>query len=218
MQLGVKSALYYFVVSQIIQAQGENTWMHKSKSGASAQAAYAPQVYWFQMLKFLDQATEADESVCNLESTEIESKRATPTFEEMCEHEMQEPVACSEAQPQPQRQERPPTKRRKVTPDVATNVMEEASRTLKGMADAARTMPVHEDRYSTLGAHIAAELREMEKVGGREYTTATMHGLERTLMDRWDNLHATARTQLSTSGYIQAALQQAGIEEDDSIL
>ncbi|XP_046997645.1 uncharacterized protein LOC124613096 [Schistocerca americana] len=153
----------------------EKAKMHKSKSGASAQAAYTPQVDWFQMLKFLDQSTEADESMCNLESTESKtgSERATPTFEEMFAHEMQEPVACSEAQPL--RQERPPTKKRKVTPDVATNVMEEASRTLQAMADAARTMPVHEDRYSTLGAHIAAELREMERVGGREYTTATMH-------------------------------------------
>ncbi|XP_049814328.1 uncharacterized protein LOC126260910 [Schistocerca nitens] len=197
----------------------EKAKMNKSKSGASAQAAYTPQVYWFQMLKFLDQSTEADESLCNLDSTESEtgSERATPTFEEMCAHEIQEPVACSEAQPQPLRQERPPTKRRKVTQDVAANVMEEASRTLQAMADAARTMPVHEDRYSTLGAHIAAELREMERVGGREYTTATMHSLQRTLMDRWDLLHATARAQPSTSGYIQVALQQAGIEDEDSI-
>ncbi|XP_049771658.1 uncharacterized protein LOC126147537 [Schistocerca cancellata] len=159
--------------------------MHKSKSGASAQAAYTSQVYWFQMLKFLDQSTEADESVCNMESTESESgsERATPTFEEMIAHEMQEPVACSEAQPQPLRQERPPTKRRRVTPDVATNVMVEASRTFQAMDDAARSMPVHEDHYSTLGAHIAAELREMEKVGGREYTTVTVHSLQRTLMD-----------------------------------
>ncbi|XP_049763896.1 uncharacterized protein LOC126092381 [Schistocerca cancellata] len=194
--------------------------MHKSKSGASAQAAYTPQVYWFQMLKFLDQSTEADESVCNFESTESEtgSERATPTYEEMIAHEMQEPVACSEAQPQPLRQEQPPTKRRRVTPDVATNVMVEASRTLQAMADAARSMPVHEDRYSTLGAHIAAELCEMEKVGGREYTTVTVHSLQRTLMDRCDLLHATARAQPSTSGYIQAALQQAGIEDEDSIL
>ncbi|XP_049771018.1 uncharacterized protein LOC126119342 [Schistocerca cancellata] len=126
--------------------------MHKSKSGASAQAAYTPQVYWFQMLKFLDQSTEADESVCNMESTESEtgSKRATPTFEEMFAHEMQEPVACSEAQPQPLRQERPPTKRRRVTPDVVTNVMVEASRTLQAMADAARSMPVHEDLYTRI--------------------------------------------------------------------
>ncbi|XP_049762303.1 uncharacterized protein LOC126088219 [Schistocerca cancellata] len=41
----------------------EKAKMHKSKSGASAQAAYTPQVYWFHVLKFLDQATEADESV-----------------------------------------------------------------------------------------------------------------------------------------------------------
>ncbi|XP_049769136.1 uncharacterized protein LOC126106791 [Schistocerca cancellata] len=172
------------------------------------------------MLKFLDQSTEADESVCNLESTESEtgSERATPTYEEMIAHEMQEPVTCSEAQPQPLRQERPPTKRRRVTPDVATNVMVEASRTLQAMADAARSMPVHEDRYSTLGVHIAAELCEMEKVGSREYTTVTVHSLQRTLMDRWDLLHATARAQPSTSGYIQAALQQAGIEDEDSIL
>ncbi|XP_049769339.1 uncharacterized protein LOC126108130 isoform X3 [Schistocerca cancellata] len=60
--------------------------MHKSKSGASALAAYTPQVYWFHMLKFLDQATEVDESVCNIESTKSEC--ATTTFEEMFEHEM----------------------------------------------------------------------------------------------------------------------------------
>ncbi|XP_049843422.1 uncharacterized protein LOC126295168 [Schistocerca gregaria] len=83
---------------------------------------------WFHMLKFLDHATEADESVCNIESTERESGSATPTFEEMFEHEVQEPVTCSEAQPQPLRQERPPTTRRKVTPVVATGVMVEASR------------------------------------------------------------------------------------------
>ncbi|XP_049961108.1 uncharacterized protein LOC126481413 [Schistocerca serialis cubense] len=199
----------------------EKAKMNKSKSGASAQAVYTPQVYWFQMLKFLDQSTEADESMCNLESTDSEagSERATPTptFEDMLAHEMQEPVACSEAQPQPLRQERPPTKRRKVTPDVATNVMQEASRTLQAMADAARTMPVRDDRYSTLGAHIAADLREMERVGGREYTTATMHSLQRTLMDRWDLLHATVRAQPSTSGYIQVALQQAGIQDEDSL-
>ncbi|XP_049771045.1 uncharacterized protein LOC126122157 [Schistocerca cancellata] len=160
--------------------------MHKSKSGASAQAAYTPQVYWFQMLKFLDQSTEADDSLCNLESPESEtgSERATPTYEEMSAHAVQEPVACSEAQPQPLRQERPPTKRRRATPDVATNVMVEATKTLQAVADAARSMPVQEDRYGTLGAHIAAELREMEKVGGREYTTVTAHSLQRTLMDR----------------------------------
>ncbi|XP_049769978.1 uncharacterized protein LOC126108704 [Schistocerca cancellata] len=198
----------------------EKAKMHKSKSGASAQAAYTPQVYWFQMLKFLDQSTEADDSLCNLESPESEtgSERATPTYEEMSAHAVQEPVACSEAQPQPLRQERPPTKRRRVTPDVATNVMVEATKTLQAVADAARSMPVQEDRYGTLGAHIAAELREMEKVGGREYTTVTAHSLQRTLMDRWDLLHATARAQPSTSGYIQVALQQAGIEDEDSML
>ncbi|XP_049769338.1 uncharacterized protein LOC126108130 isoform X1 [Schistocerca cancellata] len=64
----------------------EKAKMHKSKSGASALAAYTPQVYWFHMLKFLDQATEVDESVCNIESTKSEC--ATTTFEEMFEHEM----------------------------------------------------------------------------------------------------------------------------------
>ncbi|XP_049843016.1 uncharacterized protein LOC126293730 [Schistocerca gregaria] len=161
--------------------------------------AYTPQAYWLHMLKFLDQATEADESVCNIESTESESERATPTFDEMFEHEMQEPVACSEVQPQPQplRQEQPPTKRRKVTPDVATDVMVEASRTRTVLAMSAIALPVREDRYGTLGAHIAADLREMEKVGGKEFTTATM---QRNLMDRWDLLHATTQAQLPRLG------------------
>ncbi|XP_049788489.1 uncharacterized protein LOC126191589 [Schistocerca cancellata] len=194
--------------------------MHKSKSGASAQAAYTPQVYWFHMLKFLNQATELDESVCNTESTESEC--ATPTFEEMFEHEMQEPsVTCSEPQRQPQRKEQSPTKRRKVTTDGATDVMVEASRTLKTVADIARTLPVQEDRYGTLGTHIATDLREMENVGGKEFTTATMHSLLQYLMDRWDLLHATTQAQQaqsSASGYIEAALKQAGIEEEDLIL
>ncbi|XP_049811270.1 uncharacterized protein LOC126254456 [Schistocerca nitens] len=99
----------------------EKAKMHKSKSGASAQAVYIPQVYWFHMLKFLDQATEANDSVCNIKSIESGSEHATPTFKEMFEHEMQAQqapsVACSEPQPQPQHQERSPTKRRKGTTD-----------------------------------------------------------------------------------------------------
>ncbi|XP_049769355.1 uncharacterized protein LOC126108154 [Schistocerca cancellata] len=141
--------------------------MHESKSGANAQVVYTLQVYCFQMLKFLDQATEADESVCNIESTERGSEHATPILEEMFEHEMREPsVSCREPQPQPQHQERPPTKR-KGTADVATDVIVKATRTLKAVADMARTLPqpVQEDQYSALATHIAAELSEMDNVG-----------------------------------------------------
>ncbi|XP_049842714.1 uncharacterized protein LOC126293504 [Schistocerca gregaria] len=191
--------------------------MQKIKSGASAQVAYTPQVYWFLMLKFLD------ESVSNIESTESKSERATPTFEEMFECEiqaLQEPsVACSE--PQRRHQERPPRKRRKGTTDVATDIIVEATRTLKTVADMARTLPrpVQEDRYSALATHFTAELHKMDNVSGTEFLMGTIHSLQWCLMDRWDFLHATAQqAQLSASAYIQVALKWAGIEEDDTIL
>ncbi|XP_049945626.1 uncharacterized protein LOC126427341 isoform X2 [Schistocerca serialis cubense] len=129
-------------------------------------------------------------------------------------HEMREPsVACREPQPQPQHQERPPTKRRKGTTDVIV----EATGTLKAVADMAGTVPqpVRGDQYSALATHIAAELREMDNVGSKIFTTAASHGLQWYLMDRWDLLHLTTQeARPSTSGYIQAALQQAGIEEN----
>ncbi|XP_049771762.1 uncharacterized protein LOC126149268 [Schistocerca cancellata] len=108
----------------------------------------------------------------------------------MFEHEMQaqqEPsVTCNEPQPQLQHQERPPTKIRKGTTDVATDVIVEATRTLKAVADMARNLPqpVQEDRYSARAIHITAELREMDNVSGKEFTTGTIHGLQRYLMDR----------------------------------
>ncbi|XP_049948086.1 uncharacterized protein LOC126456376 [Schistocerca serialis cubense] len=106
----------------------------------------------------------------------------------MFEHEMQaqqEPsVTCNE--PQLQHQERPPTRRRKGTTDVATDVIVEAIRTLKAVADMARTLPqpVQEDRYSACAIHITAELRDMDNVSGKEFTKGTIHGLQRYLMDR----------------------------------
>ncbi|XP_047108699.1 uncharacterized protein LOC124777366 [Schistocerca piceifrons] len=200
----------------------EKAKMLQSKSGASAQAVYTPQVYWFHLLKFLDQDTEADESVSNVEGTESGSERGTPTLEEMFEHEMQAQyssqketdVACSE--PQPQHHERPPTKRRK----VATDVIVEATKMLKAVADTCRkkSQTVREDRYSTLATHIAAELREMENVGGKAFATDTMQELIRCLMDRWDLLHATVpQPQPSTSGHFQATAQKAGTQEDDTL-
>ncbi|XP_049799497.1 uncharacterized protein LOC126234793 [Schistocerca nitens] len=197
----------------------EKAKMLESKSGASAQAVCTSQVYWFHLLKFLDKAIEADESVSNVEG-ESGSELGTPSSEEMFGHEMQAQyssqeetdVACSE----PQHHEQPPTKRRKVT----TNVIVEATKMLKVVADMCKnkSQPVREDRYSAFATHITAELRKMENVGGKAFATDTMQGLIQCLMDRWDLLYATnPQPQPSTSGHFQATVQKAGIQEDDTL-
>ncbi|XP_049855950.1 uncharacterized protein LOC126336380 [Schistocerca gregaria] len=189
----------------------------ESKSEASAQAVYTPQVYWLHLLKFLDKVTDTDESVSN-EEGESGSELGTPTFEEMFEHEMQAQyssqeetnVACSE------HHERPPTKRRKVTTDVIV----EGTNMLKAVANMCRnkSQPVREDRYSAFASHITAELRELENVGGKAFATGTAQGLIQCLMDRWDLLYATnPQPQPSTFGHFQATVQKAGIQEDDTL-
>ncbi|XP_049797690.1 uncharacterized protein LOC126215085 [Schistocerca nitens] len=179
--------------------------MQKIKSGASAQVAYTPQVYWFHMLQFLDQATGR---------TIVSVISRAQKVEVNIVH--QHSNKCL-SEPQPQHQERPPRKRRK----GITDVIVEDTRTLKAVAGMARTLPrpVQEDRYSALATQITAELHKMNNVSGKEFITGTIHGLQQYLMDRWDLLHVTTQqAQSSASGYIHVALQQAGVEEDDTIL